>query len=438
MPNRTFPDKQYQIYSLREIDQALRDSSIKVGKLAQIALFSILQHRDFPESAIRKLCNKSISTTHLNLSLPLLVRIAKGEKRPYYYVGYLKCHGKYYAMCNCWSERQRNTLVRWIYHNKIDPDETRQNWQPFNVKTGLVLNLQARRANKAPATANIKNQPTSRVHPPTGSLSWNIEAQATHSSTNIATLIIQKLAVSITAKLKSNIFIQVRTAEKLRYYKIKATIIDNVVKNNPIRYESKNKAFWKLKLDTTNGRLYQSRKDTIFTIGYCKSYDIVQDFQLSHFPQSLRLDLASETNVSEASDSPICKKTEEKAHPSSIDNTIKAKALDLNINDWIINAEMPKSMDDITDIRIHKEALRTTAQDNRNCNIRLAYNRAGKTNKWFQISARILLSATSKSPNDFIVPRDKNFWHFRFNIRNGKLYNYNESSIICIGQALTT
>lgn len=114
---------------LKEIEQALKDRKMTTGQLAFLALSSILQHPDFPESLIEKFQTYKFSNQVFGVCYPLLIRRRDWTKSAqYYYSDYLKCKGKLYCLTNTWTTANRGKLKTWIRENMIDIDDHRSNW----------------------------------------------------------------------------------------------------------------------------------------------------------------------------------------------------------------------------------------------------------------------------------------------------------------------
>ena len=70
---------------LKEIEQALKDRKMTTGQLAFLALSSILQHPDFPESLIEKFQTYKFSNQVFGVCYPLLIRRRDWTKSAQYY-----------------------------------------------------------------------------------------------------------------------------------------------------------------------------------------------------------------------------------------------------------------------------------------------------------------------------------------------------------------
>ena len=80
----------------------------------QLTLRCILQNLQFPVEELEKFCKAKYSSRVFGLSYPLLRRKREWTKDYLCYANYLKCHGKYYCLCNAWTESLRPKLEVWV------------------------------------------------------------------------------------------------------------------------------------------------------------------------------------------------------------------------------------------------------------------------------------------------------------------------------------
>lgn len=439
MSDYSIPDRQYQTYSLREIEQSLRDSNIKVGELAQIALCSILQSSRFPGSLLKELCKKRESYHQFKLSYPLLVRIRRGERVPHYYAGYLKCHDCYYALCNVWTERSRELLESWIKCNKKYVDEKRITFAPLRTNEKVYnTNRPTTKSNSATVStpSQQNNLVTETIHPKPDSFNWMIEAKASARQKSEVKVHIEFMALAVLSELQRSIFIRVLGIDGPCYFKVKAKRLYVMAKNNPAVFFTPHRDVCEFKLDTVHGVLYNVVDNQRVVVGKCSSFELVRGFKLSRYPQDLPLHWVKRSSGQEKTNSNSWHQlSSNQRRLQNNDKSVNVKSVRCNKNDLDICGRMPQGESTLTTIIINKESLQNAAQNGGLCIIRLTYNRPETPEKYFQISADTLLAATNKYPNSFISKCENGLWDFLLDVKDGQIYSFHGNPRIPVGLA---
>lgn len=260
---------------LKEIEQALKDRKMTTGQLAFLALSSILQHPDFPESLIEKFQTYKFSNQVFGVCYPLLIRRRDWTKSAqYYYSDYLKCKGKLYCLTNTWTTANRGKLESWIRKNIIDIDEQRSNWFS-NKKTSKKKSI-------LDATGSqINGVKIKRVQalPYNNKLIINCNIlQTANCDYKLHEIVITKRYLAIIKNKDYECAVQVKALNHIIVFKISAKQLYKIFVENFDNFSyGLHDQFWHFRINITNAKICNAIGSLDIEFSRCSVYELKKE-----------------------------------------------------------------------------------------------------------------------------------------------------------------